>query len=358
MIRNFTTGFIASLFGIVWATTGHTAACPAVPDIAFLSQHAATTTALQTAIVANRAAVETQMTLFFQQLVSALHVDVAQTNANGEQATAATTKSSEAMASVMTQQQQNEAILKAQEDFGPEGLPVDACVSTDRIAAAVSAISSYGNAAGGNGDVSKIDAAPGSKITGAEAVANRLTLHRQNYCTDDEVKVGLCQSVGAEPGKDVDVATLFEASASDEAKNAVINNLIGLPITKPTEAETKTAAGMLRMSTAIRAEAIRSPAINAIVAIKTANTSGSDGLTQDGGDQSAVEALDTLIDHYGGGSGFDAWYHELGTKSERGLMQEMNKLKALNMKLRNMQSDSNTRITAIMAALLAAEADQ
>ncbi len=70
----------------------------------------------------------------------------------------------------------------------------------------------------------------------------------------------------------------------------------------------------------------------------------------------APSALDALIDNYGGGPAYQKWANALQMQSERGLMVELNRLRAISMRLRTFMNDSEARKAATMAALLAAEA--
>lgn len=314
-----------------------------------------TVAAIQEAFTADRAAIAAQIASAYQRILSAVKVDAAQTATNASQTATLTVNTHQSIASAMNAQDLADATLKAVEDFGPTGTSVDACNSSVTIKDAVAALSSYGTE---NAVVSmkRMDTSPGSTISGRDAVAARISLHRQKYCSQDEKTAGLCQSVGS--GKDVDGSVLFDANASEADKDAFMNNLAGYPLSKPPAMELQTPEGQLAMVRAIRSEGLRSPGLASIAAIRSMNTggAGSAGLQSDSDGQSVAQALDALISTYGGGSGFQAWHTELASKSDRGALLELNKLRALNMKLRSFRTESNTRIAAIFAALLAGEA--
>lgn len=339
---------------LVSSSVAQAAKCVLASDSEWRGVHFSTTASLNAAFDANKNALLAQLTFSAERVISALAVDTAQNSTTGEQQATAVQRSTEAYASVVNQQMINEQITQAHADFGPEGQSVDACGSVELVTAVVGALGNYGQHAAGYVTPARIHSAPGAAISGAESIRSRVDLHRSRFCTESEAAAGLCASAGSEPGADVDVATLFDPAASDEAKDAFMNNLIGVPVTKPTGAQARTPEGALAMVKAQRAEAIRSPAIASLAAIRAINERGGDHHGES--DQSVADALKEIVSLYGGGPGYEAWHTELGTKNERGLMQELNKLRALSMRLRTFSGDSATRTASIMAALLAAEA--
>lgn len=329
--------------------------CPIAPDSAWLSVHQSVTTELNAAFDVDKNLILAQMTLAYQRMMSAIKVDTSQQNVDGQKVSSAISKSDEALAGVMTQSDVNRQITQAHADYGPDGQSVNACESAGMIDEASSAMSVYKASAREYVTPDRVYAAPGSTKTPAEAISASLENHRSKYCSSSEAAAGLCSSAGSQAGADVNIATLLSASASDDAKDALVNNLVGLPLPKPTPQESNTPRGSLMMVDSMRAEAIRSPAMVSLAAIRAMNGEGGG---EDAHDASFNSALDNLLNVYGGGNGYSAWYSALATKNERGLMQELNKLRALSIKLRTFRSESNTRIAATMAAILAAEADR
>lgn len=327
---------------------------PVVPDYAWTSGHDATTASLNAAFDVNKNAILAQMTVAFQRLMSAVRVDVSQQSIDGQRISQAIRKSDEALASTLTQTDINRQITKAHADFGPDGQSVNACETAELMERVSSAMSVYKTAAREYTTADRVASAPGSVVSPQDAIANAITRHRAKFCTASEARAGLCPSAGTEPGADVNVTSILSASASEEAKDAFVNNLVGLPLPKPTPEESSTPAGSLMMIDAMRGEAIRSPALVSVAAVRAMNASGGGA---DSDDASVNASLDALMEVYGGGSGYDDWYTELGTKNERGLMQELNKLRSISIKLRTFRSESNARVAATMAAILAADAD-
>lgn len=329
--------------------------CPIAPDAAWMTVHETTTTSLNTAFDVNKNLILQQMTLAYQRMMSAIKVDTSQENVDGQKVSQSIQKSDEALASTMTQTDVNRQITQAHADFGPDGQAVNACETAVLIDEASSAMSVYKNSAREYMTPDRVYAAPGSTKTPQEAIQASLSLHRQKYCTASEADAGLCGSAGSEPAADVEVATILNASASADAKDAFLNNLVGLPLAKPTAEEATTARGSIMMIDSMRAEAVRSPAMVSMAAIRAMNEGGGGA---DAHGSSFNASLDNLMETYGGGSGYQAWYTELATKNERGLMQELNKLRAMSIKMRTFRSESNSRMAATLAAVLALDADE
>ncbi|MDX4076765.1 hypothetical protein SDB63_25135, partial [Brucella sp. NBRC 113783] len=123
---------------------------------------------------------------------------------------------------------------------------------------------------------------------------------------------------------------------------------------KPMPQEAGTPAGELALMRSRQAEAWRSPALVSLSAVAAMGNTSSLGIGDGAG--SVTQALDALIDNYGGGPAYQKWTNALQMQSERGLMVELNRLRAISMRLRTFMNDSEARKAATMAALLAAEA--
>ena len=304
---------------------------------------------LDTAFDTNRAAVITAMTVGFGRLTSAVRVDTSQSSLNGGQTATAIAQGQQAYADAVSQQMIAEQILRAQNDYGPSGQSVNACASAIRLSAAARSFDAIPTRAAAI--LRGVHAAPGSAITGQQAVASRLQRHRASSCSPSEAQAGLCGAAGARPSADVLAATLLDPDADPATVQALIDNIAGDPLTKPTAAAVQTPEGAIRMAVAVRAEALRSPALVSLAAIRAQYAPDA------AGGVSAARALDDILATYGGGVGYEAWSAELATKQSHGLLQELNKLSALQLKIRSLRSDSNARVSVTWAALLAAEAD-
>ena len=323
-----------------------------VDDPVWQGYMTATGQALNAEFDAGKASVIGAMTVGFARMTSAIRVDASQSSLNAGQTSAAAVQSQQAYADAVAQQLVSEQILRAQADYGPAGQSVDACGSAFSLAAAARALDGIPTRAAAL--LAGVHAAPGSTMTGQAAFAARLEQHRTANCSPSEAAAGLCASAGARPSADVLAATLFDPAANAATVAGWVNNVASDPLTKPDAAAAARPEGVIRLAKAVRAEALRSPALVSLAAIRAQNVVDPAG---GAGAVSPAQALDGILATYGGGPGYEAWHGELATKNTHGLLQELNKLSALRLKLRAVRSESNTRTAVIWAALLAAEAD-
>lgn len=321
--------------------------CSWAPDSAWENTHKSVEQGLMRSFDVDKNLILAQMTSGYQRLISAFRVDTSQRGIDGQRVSVTTNKAGEGLASVLVQNDVNRQILKAQADFGTDGLSVDPC-NGELLENISSSIGTYKQNASTYMSTEKIMAASGSVTSPTEAIQKSLSLHKKRFCSPSEKKFGLCETVGKEASADVDIKTLFNPQASSEAKDAFVNNLVGLPVRKPNKQEAKTPEGAIMLVDAMRAEAARSPAIVSLAILRSQSD-------EENGQRSLNQSLDDIIDRYGGGEQYEKWYAELGTKNEKGLLTELNKIRSLEVKIRSLKSDSNTRISAMLASILAAE---
>lgn len=322
--------------------------CSWAPDSAWENTHRSVEQGLMRNFDLDKNLILAEMTSGYQRLISAFRIDTSQRALNGQRVSVTTNKAGEGLASVLVQNDVNKQILKAQADFGIDGLPVEPC-NNELMSNISNSLNTHKQNAANYMTPEKIMAASGSTISPTEAIQKNLSLHKKMFCSSSEKSFGLCENVGKEASADVDVKTLLNPNASEEAKDAFVNNLVGLPLKKPTKAEAKTPEGAIMLVDAMRAEAARSPAIVSLAVLRSQSE-------EDDGQKSVNQTLDDIVKQYGGGEEYEKWYAELGTKNEKGLLIEYNKIRSLQVKLRSLKSDSNTRISAMLASILAAEA--
>ena len=346
-----TSAILAVLFGstLMSAELAFAGSCSLAPDSAWENTHRNVEQGLMRSFDVDKNLILAQMTSGYQRLISAFKIDTSQRGLNGQRASVTTNKAGEGLSSVLVQNDVNKQILKAQADFGIDGLSVEPC--NNELGANISnSVNTYKQNAANYMLPEKIMAASGSTVSPTEAIQKNLSLHKKMFCSPSEKRFGLCENVGKEASADVDVKTLFNPNASEEAKDAFVNNIVGLPLRKPTKAEAKTPEGAIMLVEAMRAEAARSPAIVSLAVLRSQAEEGD-------GQKSVNQTLDDIVKQYGGGADYEKWYAELGTKNEKGLLTEYNKIRSLEVKLRSLKSDSNTRISAMLASILAAEAN-
>lgn len=302
----------------------------AVNDGIWMAGHARAEAGLIGSVDAMAAAVAAQSELTAEQLISAIKVATRQRSASSGRESAYGKSTAQGVAQVYAAQKAAERIREAHETYGPQGQAVGSCDVIEKLQAADVALTGIPDKAGEFASDGAIYSKPGSTVKPGEAVAAAL-------------RFDVPEAVSAEAFTSKDTA--------EPLKTAFMNNVIGLPPTKPSGMNMAT--DRLTMMEARRAEAVRSPAIVSLAAIRAAQSGG--GHFGSGGDMGADEYLDWLVSRYGGGSEYEEWSAALVTKSEVGLLKEQARLRAISLMLENVSSSSDDRRQAMIAAMLAAE---
>jgi hypothetical protein len=270
---------------------------------------------------------ERSMTL--EMLLGAIKVYTKQVSVSGDRVQTAARSSQEAHASAVTEQDRRDAIVKAKETYSYEtGQGVNACQTIETMKEAVESLGSTTQTA--KTQFRALDVAPGKATPIAEAVRTRL-----------------------DNAKKTDSATLLDPAASDEDKRIVIQHLAGLPMPVPSPAMSG-AEKDVAMLRARRVEALRSPALASLTAV--AAMSSKKGHFDEDDTQAPVQWLDTLVEQYGGGSKHEAWSNALAGQSERGLMMELSRLRAMSLRVRQLKAEQSARLTALFATMVGLEA--
>jgi hypothetical protein len=207
--------------------------------------------------------------------------------------------------------------------------------------------------------MSEIVAAPGRYANPVQAQQAALTEHRASYCTADQVASGLCEKVGALPGANLSVATLFEPSMENEplyqAKVSFVNNLVGLPDAPISKEAGKSAAADAYALAKTRKDAIVSPALASLKEIQLDYS----GITVAHGNSSdlpmAVHFRNEVKRYLGSGTEYDKWNNTLTAQNSRGLMVELLKQKALDLALSEKQYRQYERMEAQLVGLVSLE---
>jgi hypothetical protein len=266
--------------------------------------------------------------LTLEQLLGALKVVNRQKSGEESRKQEATKKADEAYVNTVNEQIRNERIVEIKEQYSYEsGQGANACATVGFQQQVTSALSGYKS--GGSAIYKTLDVAPGAVPDARSQAAARM----DPSSTDASV-------------------LLANGSAAEKAK--VIQQLAGFAVAKPLPAQSGTVDGEIQLIRSRQAEAWRSPALVSISTVSAMNQSNSLGIGDTAG--SVFQAMDALIDNYGGGPAYAKWTNALQMQSERGLTVELNRLRALSMRLRTVVSESLARQAAVSASLLAAEA--
>ncbi|WP_234055866.1 MULTISPECIES: hypothetical protein [unclassified Xanthobacter] len=315
---------------VVWAGQASAATC-FVLDPIWKAQHNSVQASLNSQVLAMQSALAASMTTTAQLLTSAMKVQTKQVDLEASRANTAKAQINQALASTINQQDINQRIVKAQQDYGIDtGQGVKVCKTIALMHGVNSALAARREI--GLGAIAALDVAPGAVATAQEAVATRL-----------------------ESLDKVDASLLFDITASAADKAAVVAHMAGLPVDKP--ATLTTVGQVTQLQRARRVEALRSPALaslSAVAAVHTRGATGSMALTSSS-DTSLSESLDELLKRYGGGADYEAWSAGLTGQSERGLLVELSRLRALALSLRQSDTEQRARLSVLKAALLAVE---
>lgn len=238
----------------------------------------------------------------------------------------------------------------------------------------------------------EVTAAAGKYANRNKALATRLAIHDQLYCTQDQADSGLCTAPGRRAGKNLNSATLFEKAAvgSDtyNDKSAYIDNVIGLPDDPVPTKHINTTAGIAYQDMKRRKDAGRSIAayglkwVQARYSVVEHEHSHADERTKSARSEdarlkaakNAEKAQDTTVEnqeanneaymvrikrdvdrYFGGGKEHTEWVKFLVGATEKGVMQENLKVEALNLALLGDRVKAARIKEASIAALVAAE---
>lgn len=308
-----------------------------VADPVWRAGHETAQTTISTAVDTMATTFATQSLLTNEALLSAIRVHTRQRSLSGEQTAVARTSHAEAAANVYVEQRTSERIREAHETYGPQGQMVGGCELIEALQLADDAMESRSSRASEVLTSDAIDAVPGSAVAPLEAAARRLS-------NDSEAAVS--------------AVAFFDAGTSSAERDAYMNNVIGLPFLRPNGIDG--VGDEISFMQTRRWEAMRSPAIVGLAAVRAASEPGGHFDTDDTAEEtlSYLQALDWYIEQFGGGDPYEQWSASLVTKSEVGLMKEIARLRAISLQLSSYRQDSQDRQLAVIATLLAGTAVQ
>lgn len=300
-----------------------------VADPIWIAGHNSATATLATRVATMGTTVATQRALTLEMLLSAMKVQTAQTSTNGEREVNVVSNTQQAVASTLSQVAQRRALVDAREQYGIDtGQGVNACGSIDLMNATSRSMGNITKS--GRETYRSLDVAPGKNTPVQQAARDRLR----------------------DPTK-TDAAVLFDPSASDDDRKAVIEAMTGLPMPKPTGNMPGAEADVM-MLRARRVEALRSPALVSLSAVRA--MSSSEGHEVGSSAPSPLAQLDALIGQYGGGSQHEAWSAGLAGQSEHGLLIELARLRSMSLTLRQQLIEQQARTSAVFGTILATQA--
>jgi len=317
----------------------------------------AATTTLKGAVSSVDSTLSAQLETESQRLTSAIAVLTKQKALVANQVATSSHNSAQQTATAMNVLSQTERVKAARFDYGGEfgqGYSPCAVYATRQVMANRDAEM---HEELGTRVMSEIAAAPGRYADPVQAQADQLKAH-QGFCTADQVASGLCNAVGAMPGADLTVATLFQPAMEGEtlynAKVAFINNAVGLPDGPvPTYAANSGTAAAYELAKS-KKDAMVSPAMTALKAIQL-DYSGVNA-AHGGTDLPLATYYDNEVKRYAGNSPENAtWARVMSAQNERGALVELLKIKALDLSIQGRQYGQYEQMEAMLAALTATE---
>lgn len=338
MGRMKTAGCVLTFVGMGLATSASAGgvAC-LVTDPVWRAGHDTAQSTISTAVDTMASTFATQSLLTNEALLSAIRVHTRQRSLSGEQTAVARTAHAEAAASVYVEQRTAERIREAHETYGAQGQMVGGCELIAALQLADDAMESRSDRASEVLSGDAIDSVPGSAVAPLEAAARRLA--------NDSPEA-------------VSAVAFFDADTSSADRDAYMNNVIGLPFLRPDGIDG--VEDEITFMQTRRWEAMRSPAIVSLAAVRAASEPGGHFDTDDAASEtlSYLQALDFYIEQFGGGEAYEQWSAALVTKSEVGLMKEIARLRAISLQLSSYRQESQDRQLAVIATLLAGQAVQ
>lgn len=280
-----------------------------------------------------------------ERIISAMKVMTKQTQTSGEQYVSAAIEAEKSMASVNKDLADKELMDKVLLDFSSQGYdPCGQSAATKQLAVAEQRTQS---------SIiqrvrTEIEAGGGRYANVSAALQARDKQHQNLFCTQDEVDAGMCSSVGKVPGGDSNAALIFATDTSADvvaAKNAVINNIIGLPDSPLSPSAAATPEGQSYMMEKKRKDSFLAFAAYSLKSIQTEN-------------EQYRKQMDDRIGQFFGTDRATAWAKDQAGQSARGVLVDLLKIQGLQLKVREQRIKQNLRTEANVAALLELERQQ
>jgi len=273
-----------------------------------------------------------------EMLVSSIRATTKQVEASGEKAAATIIQAEQSNAALNKELADKELVDKVVVDYLSQGFnPCEVSDLTSRVARA----ELEAKAALPARYRTEIAAVGGKYADPAAVVRYREELHRSNFCTQSEADAGVC-SLGKIPGGDINAALLFGTDASADAqaaKNALINNLVGLPDAPipPSAANSPEAQSYLMAKK--RKDSYLAWSAYSLKSIQSDN-------------EKVMPVLNERIGMYFGTAKAAEWAQSQASQAPRGLLVDMVKIAGLDLKVSERRLWQNLRTEANLASLV------
>ncbi|TKC90348.1 hypothetical protein FAZ69_08465 [Trinickia terrae] len=277
-----------------------------------------------------------------EELIGSIKVLTKQVQTSTSNSDDSTRQAEEAGASFQTALATNEVINKMVLDLKSQGYdPCAQASATKQMATAEAQVT----AALPQRIAAEVQAGGGRYGDLSTVLRQREQQHKALFCTQAEVTAGLCSSLGAVPGGDSNASLIFSSDTSPNmlaAKNAAINNIIGMPDALPPAGSANTPQGQAYLLAKKQKDAFLAFPAYSLKAI-----------------QSDAEGFDSFmserVGQYFGTDRAAQWAHDQASEAERGVLVDTVKIEGLLLKLHERQLKQSLRAEADQAAELALE---
>ena len=321
--------------GAAWASCGGTEG--------LVSAALASAQGAMLAVVSSAQAYFQQLETFqANQMLSSLKIVAKQTQAAAEQRDAAVLQSEQAAASVAVDLANKEMVDQAILDYSSQGFnPCYQLAENKRMVQ----VETQTRASVPGRVATEIESVGGRYSVVADSLAKRERQHQALFCTQSEKDAGLCSSVGAIPGGDMNASLIFNSDQSANtvaAKNATINNIIGVPDEPLPPGAANSPQGMAYVLQKKEKDATLAFSAYSLKSI-----------------QADVENLDSVLNsragQYFGTAQAEAWAKDQASQAERGVVLDMVKIQGLGLKVGLRELEQSLRREANAAVELAIE---
>jgi hypothetical protein len=279
------------------------------------------------------------------RLVSALKVVTAQVSTSAQQHDSTVLQAEQAGAAVAIDIANKGMIDRTIEQYTSQGY--DPCGQLTATKAMAAAEATAGASVPGR-IASEVQAGGGKYADPLATLLQRAQLHHSLFCTQSDVDAGICSSVGAIPGGDSNASLIFSTDTTANAvsaKNAVINNIIGVPDAPLPAKMGATPAGAAYVMAKKERDSFLAFPIYSLKSIQA--------------DAENFDAFMTeRVGQYFGTAAATSWAQDQASESERGVVVDLVKIAGLNLKLDERTLQQSLRREANEATELALENEQ
>lgn len=292
-----------------------------------------------------------------QRVLSALSVLTKQKALSGNSIAENERKTAQQVANGLKTLSTFKQVTQAKLDYGPEfGQGYNPCL----VAEERSQISFMNNEAQTEARqmVRAVYAGPGKYSTDISASKQQLLQDIGQYCTKDYAESGLCRAVSKNPGLALNAAVLFSNEDTNgqytHARNTFINTIVGVPDPAVPKSQAQTPAARDYVLAKQQKDALISPALAALANVQAQHSYVSQGNHAYG--KPVMTQYEEQVKRYFGDSEENTrWNQVLTAQTERGLLVEQLKMKALAVSIQAKQYKEYEVMEAQIAALTAQE---